>query len=137
MVVSDLDVFEHSKCILGQYGGRAIERDQIGSDRIAIDAHKTYGKAWSLFTCQTWLEQAYHSLFLLAGAQQQDIGLSRGIDAKFVGGNEGDAPPGQKWGTEEDRRGRRNSTPRALAPEGRDGARMFQKESRFFPDERE
>src|SRR5665213_1668445 len=52
MVVSDLDVFEHTKRILGQHRCRTIKRNQIRGNRVTIDSHKTNGKPGSLFARQ-------------------------------------------------------------------------------------
>ena len=56
---------------------RAIERDQIGRDRLAVDAHEAHRKARRDFAGNARLEQADHALLLLAGADQQDLAAFR------------------------------------------------------------
>ncbi len=40
MVAIHLDAFEHAERILSERYHRAIERNQVGSDRLAVDAHE-------------------------------------------------------------------------------------------------
>src|SRR5580704_11889636 len=40
MVAADFDVFERCDRVIDQNGGRAVERDQVGSDGAIVDAHE-------------------------------------------------------------------------------------------------
>src|SRR5580698_4111838 len=76
MVAADFNVLEYSQRVIGQDRGGAIERNEIGGDRLAIDAHEADGQARRDFAGDARLEQPDNALFLLAGAQQQDAGLA-------------------------------------------------------------
>src|SRR5271170_5658407 len=43
MIVADFDDLENSKRVLGQHRGREIQRYEIRSGRIVVDAHEAHG----------------------------------------------------------------------------------------------
>src|SRR5258708_18376020 len=134
MVVADLNVLEHAERVLGEYRRRAVQRDQIRGDRVAIDTHEAHRETGGLLARQTRLEQTDDALLLLSSTQQQDVRLPCLVDAQLIGGNQRHATPGQK-GRTQNRRGRwRNSAPRALAAECGDGLWMSQEEGGLLPD---
>jgi hypothetical protein len=57
-VAPNLHIIEHRERILGRDGERTIERDKIGRDGFAIDAHEAHGKARRHLAWNTGLEEA-------------------------------------------------------------------------------
>jgi len=55
-IAADLDIVENGKRVLRQHGERAIERDEIGGDGLAIDAHEADRKARRYFARNAGLE---------------------------------------------------------------------------------
>ena len=50
------DLFQDAYGIIGENRGRAVERDQIGRDGFAIDAHEPHRKPGRLFARQARVE---------------------------------------------------------------------------------
>src|SRR6185369_11054484 len=136
MVSVDRDVVENRQRVLRQHGQGAIERDQIGRDRLVVDAHEAHGKAEALLAGQVRLEESHYSLPYFSRAHEQDVGLL-GRQGHLVRRHQGDPAPGQELGAEERDRGRRHAAPRRLPPERRDGGGMGQEERGLLPDLRQ
>ena len=68
MELGYVDLFENAQSVVRQHGGRAVERDQIGSDRLAVDAHEANRQTGRDFSRNAGLEQTDDALFLLTGA---------------------------------------------------------------------
>src|SRR3954451_14950429 len=62
MVLAEFDVLQHRHGVVGQHRERAVQRDQIGRDRLAVDAHEADGEAGTLLARQVRLIQADHAL---------------------------------------------------------------------------
>src|ERR1700678_2778191 len=137
MILSDFYILEHTQSVFDQHGCGAIERHQVGGDRVAVNTHETDGKAGSLFAWQSGLKESHYALLSFAGAEQQDTGLPCRVNIHLVGGNQRNASPGQEWRTENGGRGRRHTAECALTAKGGDGAGMSQEEGRFLPAARE
>ena len=88
MVLIHADAFENAESIFSENGQRAIQRDQVRSDRLVVDAHEAHGKAQALLAGQVRLEESHHSLPCLSRAQEQDVArlwldaapLTRGLE---------------------------------------------------------
>ena len=89
MVLSDFYILEHTQCIFDQHRCGAIQRHQVGGDRVAVNTHETDGKAGSLFAGQSGLKESHYALLSFAGAQQQDIGLPCPVDVSLSVGISG------------------------------------------------
>src|SRR5258708_7034215 len=72
IVVIDSNVFEHADRVFCQHGSRAVERDEIRRNGIAIDPHEPNRKARSLFARKSWLKESHHPLALFPGAEKQN-----------------------------------------------------------------
>src|ERR1700733_1645317 len=70
------DVLEHGQRVVGQDSQRRVERDQIPRDRRFVDPREPHRQPRRLLANQAWLEQAHHALTLLAGAHQDELGLT-------------------------------------------------------------
>jgi hypothetical protein len=42
MILADVDLIEHTERVVGEHGERAVERDQVGRDRLLVDAHEAH-----------------------------------------------------------------------------------------------
>src|SRR5713101_7999121 len=132
MVVSHADVLENAESIFRENGQRAIQRDQVRSDRLVVDAHEANRQAGRHFTGDSGLEQSDYALLLLAGPPQKDTCLLA-FDRDLVGGHQRKSAPGQERRTEYGSSWWRHAAACALAPEGGDRSRMRQEEGRLFP----
>ena len=133
MVFVDLHVVEDGQCVFRMDSQRAIERNQIGGDGIAVDAHEAYRQAGALFAWQARLIQTDDALALVADAQEQDLGLAF-LDRHLVRRDQRDAAPGQELRAEQ-RNGRRwDAAAGALAAESGDRQRVSEEEGGFLPD---
>jgi glutamate N-acetyltransferase/amino-acid N-acetyltransferase len=84
----DLDAFEHADRILGQRGGRAVQRDQVARGALLVDPHEADRQARRHLTRDPRLEQADDTALLLARTQQEDVRLALGADVQLVGRDE-------------------------------------------------
>jgi len=50
MVVVDIHVLQHGNRVVGQHGGRAIQRHQVRGGAAIVDAHPAHGQARAHFT---------------------------------------------------------------------------------------
>src|ERR1700730_1443541 len=89
MVLAYFDIFEHAERILGVNRQRAVERDEVGGNRAPVDAHEAHREARRDLARHARLEQADDALFLLARAQEQDLGIAVARERHLVGRNEG------------------------------------------------
>src|SRR5581483_10366700 len=113
-----------------QDGDRVVGADQVGDDRLLVDAHEAHVEPGLVFVGDAGLVQADHALVVLAGAQHQDRGGVPAVDRDLVAGEERDAAPGgyavagdvDALGVE--------AAAVAFAAEGGDGARVGQEELR-------
>src|SRR5271165_2151454 len=88
IVLAYVYVFEQGNGVVGEYCGRAVQRDQVGGERSLVDPHEADRQAGTLLTGQPGLKEADYTLLSFADAQQQDLGLAVLIsDADFVSGN--------------------------------------------------
>src|SRR5688572_24413382 len=93
VVAIDLDALEHPDRVLGENGGRAIERDQVGRGALLIDAHEADRKRRRDFARDAGLEQTDDTALLFAGAHEKDVGLLA-ADVQLVRRHERNAAPG-------------------------------------------
>src|SRR5271168_2898333 len=68
-------VVEHRERVVSEDSQGRVEGDQVGGDRRLIDAGEPHRQPRRLLTHEARLEQAHHSLALLPGAHQDDLGL--------------------------------------------------------------
>src|ERR1700730_6655632 len=141
MVVSDLDVFERGDGVVHENGCGTVERDQVGSQGLAADAHEADRQTRRLLAWESGLEKPDHALFFFSDAKQKNIGFSASslllgvsVDIELVARNQGNSAPGNEWRTKQRDGCRGHAAARALASESGDGARVGQKEGRLFPN---
>src|SRR5690606_14239289 len=127
MVLAHLDVLEHAQGIVRQDGQRAVKRNEVGGDRLVVDAHEAYRQALRQLAGQTGLEESDDALLGLARADQENVGLAA-LHLELVGGNERNAAPGEEGRAEERDGRRRDAAPGALAAEGGNRLRMSEEE---------
>jgi hypothetical protein len=133
VVLADLDVIEHGQRVGRVDGQRAVQRDQVRGDRVAVDAHEAHRQPRALLARQARLEQADDALALLADAQQQDLGLAVG-HRHLVRRDQRNAAPGEELRAEQAHRRRRHAAARAFAAERGDRQRVRQEERGLLPD---
>src|SRR5271155_5217960 len=73
-IAADFDVVENGKRVLRQDGERAIKRDEVGCDGLAVDPHEADRKARRDFARNAGLKEPDNALLLFAGANQEDLG---------------------------------------------------------------
>ena len=138
MIVSDLYVLEHTQRVFGKHCRGAIQRHQVGSNRVAVNPHKTDGKAGSLFARpgQAGTAPPRPASFRRCAADRMLVFPSPLISILSVGIS---GMPRQVRNGEPKIVAGGGGTPRqrAFTAKGGDGAWMRQKEGRFLPDARE
>src|SRR5437870_1498285 len=72
MILAHLNVLEHTQRIVRQDGEGAIKRDEIGGDRLVVDAHEADRKALRELARETRLEEADDALLGFARADEQN-----------------------------------------------------------------
>src|ERR1700733_12539961 len=65
--VSDLDVLKDAERVGDHDRHRVVRGDQVGDDRLLVDAHEPHRQAGLVFVRYPGLVQADHALVLLAG----------------------------------------------------------------------
>jgi len=67
MVLAHFDVIENSERIVGKHRQRAVQRDEIRSDRLAVDAHEPDRETWALLARQVRLVLLFSTRTLSLG----------------------------------------------------------------------
>src|SRR6202034_2979668 len=103
MIVADFDVFERTDCVVGEHRYGAVQRNQIGSDRLGVNSHEAYRQAGCLFTGKARLEESDYALLLFADTDQENIrlaavrfGFDLPVDVELFRGENRHAAPGEE-----------------------------------------
>src|SRR6266516_7984040 len=130
---AELDVLQDAEGVGDQHGGRVVGADQVGHDRLVVDAHEPDRQARLVLVGNAGLVQAYHALVLLAGPHDQDRGGAAGADRQLVAGEQRDAPPVVDPAALHLNRRRVDPPAVAFAAERGDGVGMGEEEVRLAP----
>src|SRR5271165_1318438 len=72
-IAADIHVIEDGERVLRQHSERAVERDEIGGDGLAVDAHEADGEARRDLSGHAGLKEPDDALLLFAGVDQQNL----------------------------------------------------------------
>ncbi|EAU68583.1 hypothetical protein STIAU_8786 [Stigmatella aurantiaca DW4/3-1] len=133
LVPADLDALEDAECVRDEDRRGEVGADEVGHDRLLVDAHEPDIQAGLDLIRDLPRVQADDALVVRSRAHQQDGAGAAVADGDLVAGHDGDAAPSRNHVAVHLDAGGVDAPAAALLAEGRDGARVGQEERGILP----